>query len=420
MKILHVNAHEIDGGAARAALRLDLGMMEVGIDARLLVRSKATDRHFVIGPDSYFDKARSLIHPVLTELRVSLCSKRKGGMFSPAFLPDLLAEKIAAFDPDIVHLHWVVGGFLRIETLKKLGKPLVWTLHDSWPFTGGCHLPGSCLRYREKCGLCPVLGARRENDLSRRVWQRKFRSWRDLRIEVVCPSHWLAQCARSSSLFADRNVTVIPNGIDTSLFKPLDKAFSRDAMGLPEGKKLILCGANHFLVDRNKGYNLLASAVKAMPQELAERSCLLVFGSAEPEDLPDLGLEVRFLGHLGDKYSMVLAYSAADVFVTASRQENLPYTIMEAMACGTPAVGFAVGGIPELIEHGCNGYLAEPFAIEDLSRGITWVLEDSTRHGELSAGARRAVLDKFALEKVVRQYTDLYRQILSSSGEAEY
>ena len=412
MKVLFVNASEIEGGAARGALRLLHGVQGQGVDARLLVQNKSSDDLSVIGPRTRIGKAMGFVRPALESMFVGLCARGGGGMFSPALLPDRLPSKAAELGADVIHLHWVAHGMLRVETLRRFDRPVVWTMHDSWAFTGGCHVPNDCVRYRESCGECPVLGSTRGGDLSRRVWRRKRKAWKDVSLTLVAPSRWLAGCARSSSLFRDARIEVIPNGLDLTRYKPAHRGFARDVLGLPQHKKLILFGAKHGSDDRNKGLHLLASALRLLKDGGKDDGAeLVVFGSTASTVLSRAGLKASYQGFLHDEVSLALLYAAADVFVAPSIQENLPFTVMEAMACGTPCVAFRQGGVPDLIDHERTGYLARPFEAEDLARGIAWVLEDGERWRALSSRARAKVEQEFDLERVARRYVDLYRDV---------
>lgn len=412
MKVLLLNTFDEWGGAAKAAFRLNRGLQGIDVDARLLVQTKAGDATDVIGTQTLLARIAYGIRAHLDALPVRLYPNRPVYNFTPAMMPDTLAGQVAAIAPDIVHLHWLAAGFMRLETLAKLNRPLVWTLHDSWAFTGGCHIPYQCVRYREMCGACPVLGSGREEDLSRWTWRRKKRGWRDLRLTVVAPSRWLAGCARSSSIFRDVRVEVIPNGLDTAVYRPIDRRSAREQLGLSQDKKYILFGAMNSTSDPNKGFQFLLPALQKLSaggwQDDAE---LLVFGASEPAEPPPFGMKTNYLGRLRDDAGMARLYSAADVFVAPSILENLPNTVMESMACGTPCVAFDQGGMADLIEHGQTGYLARPHEPEELARGIVWVLENGDRRRELSAEARQKVEREFALEKVAGRYLALYREM---------
>jgi len=414
MKILMLNTFDEWGGAARAAFRLHRGVRGSGIDSRLLVQFKSGDVKDVLCNTHPFVKLTRQARLVLDSLPARLHPNRPIHNFTPALLPEMLAGKIAAMEHDLLHLHWMAGGFLRLETLKKFRKPLVWTLHDSWAFTGGCHVPFECVRYQQRCGACPVLGSSREKDLSRWVWRRKEKAWRNLNLTVVTPSRWMADCAKSSALFHEVRVEVIPNGLDLALFKPVDKRLARELLCLPQDKKLILFGAVGGTSDRNKGFPLLLAALQKMSvggwKDTAE---LMVFGASEPACVEPFGMKARYFGRLHDEISLVLLYAAADVFVAPSMLESLGYTVMESMACGTPCIAFHQGGVPDLIEHGRTGYLARPYDPDDLAAGIGRVLEDDVARGEMAQRARRKVEEEFALDKVAQRYAALYREILA-------
>jgi glycosyltransferase involved in cell wall biosynthesis len=419
MKVLVVNASEVEGGAAKAAVRLLRAVRREGIDAELLVQNKASDDPAVLGPRTRVGKAMGLVRPALESMVVGLCSRGGEGMFSPALLPDRLPRKASELGADVVHLHWITHGMLRVESLRRFAPPVVWTLHDSWAFTGGCHVPNECLRYRDACGRCPALGSSRERDLSRWVWGRKRRAWKDLRPTVVAPSRWLAGCARASSLFRDARVEVIPNGLDLGRFKPVHKGFAREVLGLPPDRKLVLFGGKNCSDDRNKGLHLLATALRILKDGGKGRDAeLVVFGSTTSTILSRAGVAARYQGFLHDDASLALLYAAADVFVAPSIQENLPYTVMEAMACGTPCVAFEQGGLPELIEHTRTGFLARAFEPEDLAHGIAWVLEDGERWRTLSARAREKTEREFEAASVARRYVELYRELAGAAGRA--
>ena len=413
MKVLFFNGSDIEGGASRAATRLLHGVHALGADARLYVQRKYGDDPLIDGPSSLLGKAFGFARPTIEQYLFGITPGKMNGPFSVSFLPDGLAGEAAGFAPDIIHLHWVAR-MMRLETLQRLGVPIVWTMHDSWAFTGGCYLPGDCTRYRESCGACPVLGSALEDDLSNRIWQRKQKSWESLDLTIVAPSRWMAECARASSLFRNTRIEVIPNGLDANLFKPGDKRTARGMLSLPQDRKLILFGAKAAIEDRNKGFHLFVQSMQELrggsePNDSIE---LLVFGSPEPDPPPDLGFKTHYLGWQHDDTALALLYASADVFVLPSLQESLGYTAMEAMACGTPCVAFNQGGVPDLIDHLHNGYLAQPYEPVDLARGIRWVLENEDRREKLSIHARHKVEQEFAVEKIAARHMALYREMV--------
>jgi len=414
MKSLLINTSDISGGAARAAYRIHKGLQEIGISSKMLVQSKTSDDKAVIGPGNKLKRGLALLRPTLDSAFKKLFSGGSKTIFSPAWFPfSGILSQINSISPDIVHLHWICDGMLRIEELKRINKPILWTLHDMWSFTGGCHYSDGCERFQQACGNCPQLNRSGKNDMSRSVLRRKKKAWSKLNITIVTPSNWLAESAKKSSLFQHKRIEVIPNGLDLKRYKPMDRLLAREILGLPKNKRLVLFGAMEATSDHRKGFDLLYEGLKQLYAKWLDRAELVVFGSSEPENLPDFGLPVHYLGYLYDDVSLALLYSAADVMVTPSRQDNLPNTVVESLACGTPAVVFDIGGMPDMINHQINGYLAKPFDTSDLAAGIDWALSDENRHKELCLKAREKAEACFDIKKVASKYLDLYEEVLN-------
>jgi glycosyltransferase involved in cell wall biosynthesis len=419
VKVLLLNTSDLDGGAARAAYRLHQGLVKAGVNSQMLVQKKIGNHPTIVGPISKIQKGLATIKPSLDIVPQMLYQKRDRprNYYSPQWLPDKIAPKIEQINPDVINIHWINGGYIQIETIGKFKKPIVWTLHDMWAFTGGCHYTQDCDRYKKSCGSCPQLSSNSNWDLSRWVWQRKKRAWKNVNLIVVTPSKWLAECAKSSSLFSNLKIEVIPNGLDINKYKPIDKKIARNILGLSLDKKIILFGAINSTSSPRKGFNLLQNALQKLSQEQEQNKFeLVIFGASEPAISPNFGFKTHYLDKLYDDISLYLIYSAADVFVLPSRQDNLPNTVMEALSCGTPCVGFNIGGMPELIEHQHNGYLAEPFNVFDLAKGISWVIENIERYCQLSLYARQKVEQEFNLEIQATKYTQLFQRILSTTG----
>jgi glycosyltransferase involved in cell wall biosynthesis len=415
MNVLLINTYYMHGGAGRAAGRLHKALTNLNVDAKLLVQNGFGDKHkMILGPLSSLEKLLALWKPAFETLPLYLYKNRNGLPFSTSFTPDIISRKVDELHPDIVHLHWTCAGFVNINTLKKIKKPIIWTLHDSWPFTGGCHIPLDCKRYVESCGKCPALGSDSEFDLSRLIFRRKVKAWQGIDITVVTPSNWLAKCAKESSLFKKLRIEVIPNGLDLSCIQLIDKKVACSFFGLSSAKKYILFGAVGSTSDRNKGFQYLKPALSSLAEAgFANDYEVIVFGSMDPIDVPEFGLKSHYLGFFHDEVSLNLLYCAADVFVAPSLQENLPNTIMESMACGTPCVAFDVGGVSDLIDHKQNGYLAKPCDAVSLAEGIAWVVEGvDVAYPELSRAARSKITSDFNIEDCARKYLKLYREIV--------
>lgn len=409
ISVLHLCESDIDNGGARAAYRLHRGLRSLGQDSQFLVRAKFSADSTVIADKSPLTK----ISPSLSGLPLRLYPNRPGGMFSPQWVPDVFSHRVKQTNADVINLHWLCNGFLQIETLAKFHRPLVWTLHDMWPFTGGCHYTGNCENYKGSCGACPQLQSNHTWDLSHWVWKRKAKAWKNLNLTLVATSAWMATCARSSSLFKDSRIEIIPLGLDTQKYKPYHQSFAREAMNLPQDKKLVLFGAIGGTSDRRKGFHLLQPALQRLTQSgWQDQIELMIFGASQPEQAIDLGFKTHYMGRLNDDISLALVYSAADVIVVPSVQEAFGQTASEAISCGTPVVAFNATGIKDVVEHQQTGYLATPFEVEDLAKGIAWVLEDQERHCQLRFQAREKGLRDFASETQATRYMSLYTELL--------
>lgn len=410
MKILIVNHSDIQGGAARAAYRLHKSLQSIGVSSKMLVQAKSSDDHTVLGPVTGAQKIMAKLRPKLDEMPMKLYRNRDSRIFSTATIPfSNIVGKINNSDADVVHLHWICGGMLRIEDLARIKKPIIWTLHDMWPFTGGCHLNQGCLKYTKACGACPALGSSQEKDLSFRIFKRKTDIYQRMsNLTIVGLSKWLANCARESKLFETKRIVDLPNPIDTNIYKPLNKGIARDLLGLSRDGKLVLFGAIRPTKDRNKGYHELLKALEGMSTADTE---LIVFGSSKPPSGPDYKFPTHYLGLIHDDLSLRIVYSAADVVVVPSLQENLSNVIMESLACGTPVVAFDIGGNGDMVDHKVNGFLAKPFDSAELANGVEWVLNHSSPE-ILSNSARGKVVRQYDAEVVANEYLSLYNGII--------
>ena len=411
MKVLIVNEADNKGGAAKAAYRLHKSLLEQNIDSYMLVQNKESDDATILGPVTKVQRAINKMRPTLDELPVSFYKNRTKIIFSPAWLPfSPIVKKINEINPDIVHLHWVCGGMIKIEDIVKIKAPIVWSLHDNWVFTGGCHIMWDCEKYKDNCGACPRLGSDDENDLSRKIFHRKEKAFLQKKdITIVGVSRWLNDCSKTSTLLKDKRHKNLPNPIDTDIFKPFDKDSSRELWNLPKDKNLILFGAMNAIGDINKGYKLLSEAIQKLQVSDVE---LVIFGNSESKEDHIFGYKTHYIGYLHDDISIVTLYSAVDIMIVPSQQEAFGQTASEAMSCGTPVVSFATTGLLDIVEHKKTGYLAKPFVPTDLAKGIEWVLKFES-YEELCQNAREKVLREFDSKVVSRRYIELYKDILN-------
>ena len=412
MKILTINSHDNSGGAARAAYNSHKGLIEIGIESKMLVAQKGTSDHTVIGPDSNLHKLQSILAMRIDSLPGKLHTTPNKNLHSPAWFSTFKNADIAKYNPDIIHLHWVNGGFLSIKDISKIKKPIVWTLHDMWPFSGAEHYSDGSMRYRD--------GYRSENrmndesgfDLNRWVWNRKVKYWHEIdNITFAAPCKWMAESIRESKLFHDRRVEIVPVGLDHTLYRPRDKKTIRNILDMPLDKKIILIGAMNFLKDTRKGGHFLKEAFGSLVRAgYGDDYVVYILGISAPEKEESFGFKTFYYGANRDDLSLALLYSAVDVFVAPSVQENFSATVFESLSCGTPVVAFNIGGMPDMISHKQNGYLAEPYETEDLASGIEWVLEKSSPT-QLSQNARQFIENECTLRIQAERYKNIYESM---------
>ena len=423
MKITILSTFDNFGGAAIAASRLNKALNNNGLLSNMLVQDKKRNLPNVESiAQNWFQKKLALLRFALDRYQFAFYEKNKDVrfIFSQAKIGIDISNHPLIQKSDIIHLHWINFGFLSLNSLEKLfkiNKPVVWTLHDMWVFTGGCHYSRECTNYERNCGNCvQFLKNSSENDLSHQVWERKKEIFSKANVTIVTCSEWLAQKARESSLLKDKTIVSIPNPIDTDVFRPIEKSVAREYFKLLPDKKYILFGAVK-ISDARKGFAYFAEAISIINQQLiinnidSDNIEVLIFGQAQAADFEGLPFKVNILGKLSDSETIATAYSAASVFVSPSIEDNLPNTIMESMACGTPVVGFEVGGIPEMIDHEKSGYLAKYKSSEDLAKGIYWILFNAD-YQLLANNSRQKVLDNYSEKVVAEKYKKVYQSLI--------
>lgn len=330
-------------------------------------------------------------------------------------------RQLNASDADLLNLHWIAE-ILSVKDIGRLQKPVVWTLHDMWAFCGGEHYvpDGDEARFRSGYHAANRPVGERGPDLNRMAWEAKRRSWARKNFTVVSPSHWLADCARQSVLFADSPIQVIPNPLDTEqTWRPIDQNVARTLLGLPQRKKLLLFGAEGGVTDPRKGADLLREAVSQVAARAAGEIELLIYGQSVIRDKNLWPCPVHWLGAVRDDHELARIYAAADVMVVPSRQDNLPNSAVEAQSCGTPVAAFEVGGLPDIVHHRETGWLAKAFDVEDLANGISWLLADNFRHQALRSAARQRAVAHFSEPVVAQAYYRVYEQVMNRQGRSD-
>ena len=401
MRVLIVNTSERTGGAAVAASRLLEALNNNGIKAKMLVRDKQTDNLCVVQhPQQRRLRWAFLWERLVIWMRLHLRRKRLFEIDIANSGADI--TQLPEFqEANIIHLHWINQGMLSLKQIRKIldsGKRVVWTMHDIWPATAICHLTLDCRRFEEQCEACPL-----SNSLATKVWRRKRQMLEKKRVTFVACSEWLAGEARKSALLKGQTIVSIPNPIDTHVFRPGDRQAARKALGLPEDGKMIL-----FVSQRaTNPYKGMQYLIEACGKSNLGDTFVAILGGHAEELESRLPLKSYALGYINDEHRIVQVYQAANVFVLPSLSENLPNTIMEAMACGVPCLGFNVGGIPEEIEHQKTGYVAAYRDAEDLARGLHWILEEAD-YDTLSNACLHHVAACYSQQSVAKRYIEVY------------
>ena len=421
MRVLIINTSERTGGAAVAASRLTEALKNNGVRVKMLVRDKQTDQINVVA----LKRNWLMVWKFIWERVVIWQANRfrRNNLFAVDIAntgTDItsLPEFIQA---DVIHLHWINQGMLSLHDLKKIfqsGKPIIWTMHDMWPFTGICHYSKDCINYQSNCHNCPfIFRGGSKHDISHRVFRQKKKLYTLSPITFVGCSKWLAGKAKEGALTEGHRVTNIPNPINTNLYRPRNMAEARIKVGLPLNGKFILFGSFK-ITDKRKGIDYLIGACNILMEkhpELCQSLGIVVFGK-DSDTLKELvPFPVYALDYVTNEHDLVDIYNAVDLLAIPSLEDNLPNTVMEAMACGTPCVGFNTGGIPEMIDHLHNGYVAQYQSSADFANGIYWTLQES-EYQTLSDEAARKVANKYSERTVARKYIDVYNQVTGQNA----
>ena len=422
MKIVHLNTYAGNGGAGKACLRLNKALQKQGFNSEVAVNflfKKNPEVHDLSNRVGIISKWYTAFGIIMERLIGKIYIGSIPIPFSIPVWGKDISEREIVKSADIIHLHWLNHAFLgpaHLAQLGKLNKPIVWTFHDSNAFTGGCHVRYSCDHYQNECGNCPVLKDPDPEDMSHTVWIQKEKAYRQLNFTVIAPSKWMAASVAKSKLLGDRTIINIPNTLDTTVFKPIPKARAKELLGLPADKFILMSGFMPSRRDQHKGTPYLIESIEILirdhninPEEVE----MVIFGTRDNRRLPEFPIHTKFLGTITSEEKLALCYSAADVFLAPSLEDNLPNTIMESLSCGTPVVAFTTGGIPDMVQHKYNGYLAQYRSSADFAAGINWVFSNSER-AVLDLNARKSIEDNFSESIIAKQHMELYSAVLNN------
>ena len=418
VRILHLNTYAGNGGAGKACLRLSTALQKQGVHSEIAVNflfKKNPEVHDL--SKGFFYKWLTAAGILFERLANKIFVKHLPIPFSIPLWGKNISGKKLLRSADLIHIHWINHAFLRpedIANLLRLNKPVVWTFHDSNAFTGGCHVRYTCDKFEQECGNCPVLKNSHPGDLSHRIWKQKSRAYENTDFTIVAPSKWMAESVSRSKLLRSRSIINIPNTLDTEIFKPLSRAESRRTLGLSPEKFILMSGFMPSRKDLHKGTSYLIEGLEIFAREHEleiENIELVIFGNRDTINVPDFPVKTIFLGTIDTEERLALCYNSADVFLAPSLEDNLPYTVLESLACGTPVVAFTTGGIPDMVEHKINGYLAEYRSSADLAQGISWVFKHPQRE-LLRTNARAHVMAHFSENVIANRHVEMYKSLL--------
>lgn len=404
VKVLHINTWDFYGGAAQGMFILHKELLRQGVESLVLVQHQTIEDSTI---KRFCSDKEALWRQGVDTLPIQFYPNKEIGLISCAiFDAPALLQKIQEINPGIVHMHWVFGGLLSLEDISRIEQPIVWTIRDFSPFTGGCHHPLGCDRYKNICGECPILRSMDSMDITYQNLQRKRKFYAKDQISVVGISHWISQKARESRVFKEFDVMTIHNNIDTTIYYKTDKEKAKEILSVNTDKQIISVGA-HNLMDVHKGLEFFLDALELLDKE---KFLVLLFGELDTNVLNRITQEYISFGYVSDKDLLRSIYVASDVFVAPSLVEPFGKTVGESMACGTPVVCFAsAGGAPELIEHKKDGYVVENLESYDLAQGILWILENRALK-DISNKCANKIISQFSAKEAAAKYIELYNK----------
>lgn len=404
------------GGAAIAAQRLHRSLLSHGVTSKLATLVKSNDDKQTVRVNRFVNNKTISYLSALDKIPLVFSKAKRPFKISPTKLSlggHGVFKIIKDFRPDIINLHWINSGMLNIKNISKFSstKPILWTLHDMWAFTGGCHYSNGCANYQQGCGLCPLLKSNNKKDLTRQIFKSKSFLWKYKNFTLVSPSNWLKELASTSPIFLNSKKINIPNGVEIDL--PIyQKNDIIEKYGFNKNKRHVLI-LTHSLCDRRKGAELFMESLNHAKSE--DKFDVITIGGSI-ENLFDESIKIHNLGYLDSQKEIRSIYAASDVFVLPSKEDNFPNTILESLSVGTPVVAFNnSGGASEIIDHKKNGYLVNAFNAKDLAEGIRWTLNNS-EYDQICKAAYNKIKNDFTIDHMTNKYINLYQDILRNTA----
>lgn len=419
MKVLHLSTDDNSGGASRSAYRLHQALSEQSVESSMRVLRHDTANARVLSgrtPRTLQKKIVDRIKKQIWEFSIRNWHTENPIMHTFGNTSAGLVTEINQSSSQLVNLHWITD-LLSIQDIGEINKPIVWTVHDMWVFCGGEHSTPDTPEARFREGYLSSNRPLTESgpDLNRHAWEKKRAAWANQAITFVAPSRWMGTCIKESALFrnADIDVHVVPNPIDAeTVWRPIDKRQARARLGLNPDNHYLLVGSAGGM-SSIKGEDMVGSIIQKLTSHTKNAVELIVFGTTSPALTQNLTGKVHLMGRVTNDVVMADLYSAADVMMIPSRQDNLPNTAIEAQACGVPVVGFNIGGVPDIVVHGRGGWVAPSFDLDDFAKGVDWLLENKERYLEVAAFSRNYAVNNFAAKVVADRYIQVYEKVLA-------
>lgn len=407
MKILHVTAANSSAGAGIACVKLHKALINENVESKILFLNKQSGdiTNISFYENTKLKKIKRILLTLADRFLLKYYAKRKQEIFSLGLFGIDISKNAEVQNADIIHLHWVNHAFIDIKDLTKLNKPIIWTMHDCWVFTGGCHYFLSCDNFKKDCGKCEVLNSGKHNDLSHYVFNRKKKYYPKSNIQYVAISSWMKKQAKLGSLLKNEAIKVIPSGIDCDVFNfEIEDKGLRERFNLKVDDKVVLMGAQH-LNSPFKGVNL---SVNALNKYYEKKLKIVTFGGGKVILSNPLHEIINF-GFVSNPQEMANLYTVADVFLCTSIAEGFGMTVAEAQCCGTPAIAFEETGPTDIISHKSTGYLAKFKNVDDVVNGLSYCLNNKFDKKRIAIDSEK----KFSIKNCAIKYNSIYKQILS-------
>lgn len=414
IKVLHLSGGTSSGGAAKGVINIHKGLLRLGIDSKAMFSMQSPHAPHIEGVFSYIsvswiDALLRRVLPRLESILVRLFAGRKVWPFSLGIVgyPGLRLHRLVK-QADVIHLHWINAAFVSVSQISQLKKPVVWTMRDEWAYTGGCHYSCECVRFKDACGQCPILDSRKEQDLTRMVFNHKAKL-RGKDIRFVAISNWIAQRAQQSALLRNESVEMVLNCIDSCFIEEqlLKRADCREHFGFDQNELLLLCGATD-LDSKYKGYSVLPK----FQQTKGINYRIVTFGQISDSLKSKIKVPSTHLGNIGDNESLCKLYRACDVFLGPSHMEAFGKTLAEASACGLPVVAYDYGGPKDVVRDGISGLLIEPFNESKFVEAVMQLCHKPEFLEQYGMAAEEFARGAFSPEKSAVAYQQIYTELM--------